>query len=99
MLRLQLVFWLDTIPEVVTLLITIIINDFKDIPLRALIIVLLFVLALAIYSRSDISPDSGAYRAFMSSLAVLLLFFFFGLFKKLFGLEALFGLVDLIFGL
>ena len=52
-------------------------------------------LALATYSRSGISPSGGTLRLFTLSLADLLLLFFPGLFRRLFGLGALLGLVGL----
>ena len=81
------------------LFIIVITGDFGDIPLRALAIASLFLLALASCSRNSISPNGGAFRPFTLSLAILLLYFFLGLFRGLFSLGALLGLVYLIFGL
>ena len=78
-----------------TFLIAVIANDFKNVPFRALALALLFLLALATFSWSGISPSCSALRLFASSLAVLFLLFFSGFFRGLFGLRALLGLVGL----
>ncbi len=46
LLRLQLVFWLGALLGVVALLIAVIAGDLRDVPLRALAITSLFLLAL-----------------------------------------------------
>ena len=97
--RLQLVFWLGAIPGIVTLLIVVIAGNFKDVPFRALTIPMVLFLALVTYSRSGINPSGSVFRLFASSLAILLLFFFPGILRELFGFGVLLGLIDFIFGL
>ena len=81
MTRLQLVFWLGAILEVVALLIAVIAGDFRNIPFRALSVASLLFFAFATYSRSGISPSGSVFRLFLLSLAVLLLLLFPRLFR------------------
>lgn len=92
-------FWLGIIPVVMDLSIAVIAGNLRDFLVMALTIIFLVFLALATCSWSNISSSCGVFRPFILSLAVLLLLYFSGFFRRFFGLEALFDLVDIIFSM
>ncbi len=99
LLRLQLVFWLNIIPGIVSLLIIVIASNLKDIPLRVLAIVSRLLLALHGLSSISLYCHEATILSFSSiSFSLMSPSFFFLpiLFFGFFGLGSLFDQVGFI---